>query len=153
MSIKDHFTDKDVGEVDSLCGKIDNVPLRVFDMKEEDYVVMLMSTYGENERVGEGKFRIIGGEMITFKYPESVHNCYQHRDTVDSHNVRRQAYIAMEETWSTRRWEKYNFVCLLAISGVNANLGEHYVGGVEAGRPMLEFRRLLFRDLLNNPSL
>ena len=48
--IKSHFTDNDVGAMDTLYGELRNVPLSVFATKEEDYVMMLMSTYGKNER-------------------------------------------------------------------------------------------------------
>ena len=47
-----------------------------------------MSTYGENECVGEDKFGTIGGDMINLKYTETFQNNYQHRDSVKSPNVR-----------------------------------------------------------------
>ena len=34
---------------------------------------------------------------------------------------------------------------------MNANLGEYNFGGVEAISPMLEFRRIIYRDLNYNP--
>ena len=49
---------------------------------------MLMSIYGKNERVGEEKLRTIGGYGITFNYPDTLKNHYQHIDAVDSHNSR-----------------------------------------------------------------
>ena len=49
------FIDKDVDAVDVLHGEIENAPLYVFDMKEEDYVIILMSNYGTNEREIEEK--------------------------------------------------------------------------------------------------
>ena len=55
-----------------FVARVDNVTLHVFDMKEEDYVMILMSTYGENELVGEEIYRTIGGDMITYKYPETL---------------------------------------------------------------------------------
>ena len=69
----------------ALCGELYNVPLRVFTMKLEDYVVLLISTYETNGWVGKEKNQTIGGERITFKYPYTVHNHYQHIDTVNSH--------------------------------------------------------------------
>ena len=48
---------------------------------------MLMKTYVINEWVGDKNFRMIGGERSSFKYPETAHNHYQHRDDVDSHNT------------------------------------------------------------------
>ena len=41
-NIKDHFADNDVGAMDALCGYLDIVPLCIFTMKEEDYVMTLM---------------------------------------------------------------------------------------------------------------
>ena len=103
--IKDHFIDKPIGSVDALKGTLDEVPFHIFAMKEEDYVMMLMSTYGTLERLDIEKFRQLKtNERISFKYPEVVHNHYQKRDAVDSHNARRQAPIALEETWGTNCW-------------------------------------------------
>ena len=36
------------------------------------------------------------------------------------------------------------FKLLLYLLGVNANLGKHYLGGVEDVRPMLDFRRIIY---------
>ena len=64
--IDDHFKDKDVGLVDSLKGKIDNVPYDIYCMKEPDYVMKIMSTYGglyekDGQKTLERKFKV-GGE-------------------------------------------------------------------------------------------
>ena len=45
------------------------------------------------------------------------------------------------------------FPFLLVLSEVNDNLGEHHFGGMKTVRPILECRRLLYRDLINNPYL
>ena len=42
--------------MDENRGELDNVPLPVLDMKEEDYSVTLIPTYGGNEQVREDKF-------------------------------------------------------------------------------------------------
>ena len=36
----------------ALFGELENVPIHVCAMKKEDYVMILMSAYGTNERVG-----------------------------------------------------------------------------------------------------
>ena len=51
------------------CRNLEIVTLHIFYMKEEDYVMMLMSTCGTNELAGDEKFRTIGGVRIRFKYP------------------------------------------------------------------------------------
>jgi hypothetical protein len=153
--IKAHFDDKAIGTVDAIRGELDEVPFHVFCMKEEDYVMMLMSTYGTCLRVGDERFRTIGNEnqRISFKYPELVYNHFQYRDAVDSHNARRMAPIALEEVWATKRWPHRIFTYLLATTEVNCNLGESAFGEAQETRPQLEFRRLLAKDLIYNPYL
>ena len=50
--IKEHFKDKEVGDADSWPAQLDDVPFHVFAMKEPDYVMSLMSTYGTNSQEG-----------------------------------------------------------------------------------------------------
>ena len=52
-NIKAHFTNKGLGDVDSICGDLGNLHPCVFFIKNKYYAVMLMPTYGGNERVGE----------------------------------------------------------------------------------------------------
>jgi hypothetical protein len=103
--IDKHFDDKEVGDVDAWPGTLDNVPFHVFAMKEPDYVMKLMSTYGTNERVGEGKKRVykVNGEsrQVTFQYPEVVHNHFQYRHVIHDHNAKRHSPISLEVTWAT----------------------------------------------------
>ena len=92
----------------------------------------------------------IGIYMINLKQPEIIHNRYQHRFSADSYNTSIQAPIALEETWSIRRWENRAFAIMFDLLEVIAKLGENYLGGLYSIRPMLEFRRLISRDLINN---
>ena len=48
--INKHFEDKEIGDTDSLPGTMDGVPFHVFGLKEPDYVMKVMATYGTNER-------------------------------------------------------------------------------------------------------
>ena len=36
--------------MDSWAGKLDDVTIHIYSMKELDYVILLMSTYGTNSR-------------------------------------------------------------------------------------------------------
>ena len=47
--IKAHFDDKNVVDMDSWVGTFDNIPFHVYAMKEPNYVISLMSTYGTND--------------------------------------------------------------------------------------------------------
>ena len=44
--IDEYFKDKEVGETDSLHGTFDGVKYNFFCMKEPDYAMKVMSTYG-----------------------------------------------------------------------------------------------------------
>ena len=91
-----------MGAVGALCGELDNLPICEFSIEEEDYFVMIISTYGGNEWVGDEKYSIIFGMCIIFKYPYTVHNHFPHRDSVGSHNKRLQKPFSVEEIWCTR---------------------------------------------------
>lgn len=145
---KAHFEDKPVGSVDSIGGKLDNINFDVFCMKEEDYVMMLMSTYGTNHRVGEFKTR--GENIEPFQYPEVVYNHYKYRHLIDDHNAKRHQPISLEVTWATQTWENRVFAYLFATTEVNCNLAASFFIG-ESPPPVLEFRKELARELLNNP--
>ena len=84
------FEDKEIGYSDSLPGKMDGVSFDIFAMKEPDYLMQIMSTYGTNERVGADKTQnyLYNGEerRKEFQYPEVVHNHFKYRHAVDDHN-------------------------------------------------------------------
>ena len=52
-AIKQHFDEKAVGDYDSWKGKMEEVPFHVYAMKEPDYVMSWMSTYGTNQQSGK----------------------------------------------------------------------------------------------------
>jgi hypothetical protein len=61
--VKAHFEDKAVGIVDAIHGMLDEVPFHVFAMKEENYVMMLISTHGTNEQSGKKNIGIFVGAI------------------------------------------------------------------------------------------
>ena len=54
-AITQHFQDKEVGATDALPGVLDDIPIHVHCMKEPDYVMMLMSSYGTLSECGGEK--------------------------------------------------------------------------------------------------
>ena len=82
-NINKQFSGKAVGGMDALCGDLENFPLHVFYMKEEDYCMIPMYTYWKNERVGDEKPRTIVEVRTRFNLLENVQNHYKNRDTVD----------------------------------------------------------------------
>ena len=71
--------------MDALHRDLENFSPHVFTIKEEDYVMMLVSTYGENEWTGEDKIWKIGRERKILDYPEMVKNNHQHKNAVEYH--------------------------------------------------------------------
>ena len=55
--VKAHFADCEVGAVDAWPGQMDGVKVHVRCMKEPDYVISLMKTYGTTELMGEARPR------------------------------------------------------------------------------------------------
>ena len=130
--IKAHFDSKEVGETDSWAGKLDTIPFHVFAMKEPDYVMSLMSTYGTNNcdngketrhnwKEGEG-----GARSISFKYPEVVHNHLLYCHAVDDHNGKRHSPISLEVVWATKRWPNQVFAFLMSITEANCYLAKSF---------------------------
>ncbi|KAG7359040.1 transposase IS4 [Nitzschia inconspicua] len=122
-----HMSTKQVGEVDSLKGELDNIPYDLFCMKDADFTMKLMSTYGSPIplRDAKEKRRRVDGEVKTFKYTETFENHYRYRHAVDDHNNLRHSDISLEETWVTHRWENRAFAFILAITETAAGKGSH----------------------------
>jgi Transposase IS4 len=65
--IKQHFEDKEVGDVNTLPGVMEEVPFHIYAMKEPDYTLMMMTTYGTPECQGKTTRRKLNnGEVKTF---------------------------------------------------------------------------------------
>ena len=147
-----HFEVKEVGEADAIKGTLDNVPFHVFCMKEPDYVMQLMSTYGTLERMGMDRMRRFGNGQLTFKYPEVVYNHYQYRDSVDNHNASRMYPIALEEQWKTTRWPLRVFQFFFAVTEQNIRLAYTKIYNQEEVSQQ-KFRQMFSKALIQNPHI
>ena len=153
------FENKEIGYADSLPGKMDDVPFHIYGMKELDYIMKLMPTYGTNEQISSHKTKhnYMNSERKkvsdTFNYPEVVSNHSKYRYSMDDHNLKRHAPICLEHVWATKYWPHMPFSFLLAVTEVNVNLAEAFFVRHKAPRPQLEFRKLIAKDLINNEYL
>ena len=152
--IKEHFADKEPGSFDAMKGKMENTEFYVYGMKEPDYVLLFMTSYGVEGRQGAEQVRAVQDDGVTrkvrFQYPEVCANHYNYRDSVDNHNGRRMHPIAIEEQWRTQRWPNKVFQFLLGITEVNCNLVNWaYFGAESLGQ--VDFRYQLGDELINNP--
>lgn len=103
-----HFEKHKVGDTESLPGTLDGVPFHVFAMKEPDYTMKIMSTYGTNERNENHRTRRVykdeNNKLVStlFNYPEVISNHFKFRHAVDDHNGRRHSPICLEHVWATK---------------------------------------------------
>lgn len=107
-----------VGDVKTIQGSLDGTPYSIFCMKEPEYIMKMMSTYGgDKPPVGQHDVhRVIqgsdgGSRSIDFKYPETVANHFKYRHMVDDHNNLRHALPSLEDIWKTHRWSNRVFFC------------------------------------------
>jgi hypothetical protein len=91
--IDDRMKDKEIGDVDALNGTLDGVPYNIMCMKDVDYTMKLMSTYGSTlpMEAASNRFRSYedaNGNKATkeFKYTECFDNHFLYRHAVDDHN-------------------------------------------------------------------
>lgn len=151
--IKTHFDDKPVGSVDVLNGELDAVKVAVHGLKEPNYTMMLMTTYGTINPCGDEQKRVLdNGTRATFFYPEVVYNHFQYRDAVDSHNSSRMHPLSLEETWKTIRWPLRVFQFILAVTEVNCRLAFQNLCGGEI-MSQQQFRRRFAKELIFNTDL
>lgn len=80
--IDQHMSTKAVGETDSLKGVLDNIPYDIFCMKDVDYSMKLMSTYGAlipRSDAEDKRRKLDDGSTTTFKYTEPFYNHFRYR--------------------------------------------------------------------------
>ena len=107
-------------------------------MKEPDYVMSIMATYGTLNEMddGETKRHYVDengdAQSTTFKYTELFYNHYKYRHVVDNNNNNRMQPIAIEKTWKTSWWPDRCFAFFLGVTTVNAQRGFERIGGNES---------------------
>lgn len=94
-----HFSDARVGDVDSWSGILNDVPYDIWCMKEPDYVMKIMGTYGEltvpeGQQVSVRRVEKVDGtsENIKFQYNVPFAYHFDKRHIVDDHNGVRHLY-------------------------------------------------------------
>ena len=125
--LKKYFDDKDVGYVDAIKCSLEGVDVEIHCLKEPDYVMMLMSSYGTLERVRAEKKRIwtpISELMLQLRSTSSTHSVSPQSFSVlrFSGYTQWKKNFPMEETWKTTRWPCKVFSFLLAVTEVNCHM-------------------------------
>jgi hypothetical protein len=145
----------EVGDTDVLHGVIDDTQYDIFCMKEEDYVMKIMATYGSNcppirDRL-KARRTVADGSKIQFEYIEPIANHFDYRHCVDDNNHLRHMRPSVEETWKTHRWVLRVLAFFLAVSEVNTFLCFRYwVWSKNGGIYFHAFRRALSIEMMEN---
>jgi len=153
------MNDKELGATDSVKGTLKDVEYNIFCMKDKDWVMKMMCTYGGLQNISDMKktYRWIKGNnqsparSVSFKYKEPFANHYNYRHCVDDHNNLRHSVPSIEGSIVTQRWVMRVFCFILAISEVNAFLAMRFFVWKDGYSLSLhEFRRKLALSLMNN---
>ena len=125
----DRMESRRIGDVDAIKGKIDGINYNLFMMKEPDFTMKMMATYGalnpysyERDTKRYVKYRDDNTTITMFKYTKPYSNHYRFRHSIDDHNNLRHQLPSIEGTWVTQRWPIKVLGFLLAISEVNTFL-------------------------------
>ena len=158
--IDEFFEELEVGESDSLYGVLDGIPYNIFCMKEPDYVMKVMSTYGglvvkEGQKESTRKYEKNGAmHTKTFKYTVPFSNHFDFCHCIDDHNNLRHQVPSIEGTWKTHRWATRVFSFILAVAEVNTFLAfKHFIWDGAEKKTLAEFRSDLAWGLIDNIHL
>ena len=90
--------------------------------------------------------------MTTFQYPETIHNHFKYRNSVDDHNGKCHSPISLEVVWATKQWPNRVFAFLLSITEVNCFLAEYYFTN-HTSNSMMSFQKSIAFKLIENKYL
>jgi roadblock/LC7 domain-containing protein len=154
--INQYMANKQTSEVCAIKGVKNGKSFYVFTMKEPDYVMILMGTFGTLVEVNNGGTKRIYQDPMTgatvtksFKYAKPFYHHYKYRHQVDDHNAKRHAPISVEDALGLRNWEQWQFTFLLVLTEVNVKLVLKGFSDNEE-QAMLTFRKKLAQELINN---
>ena len=127
--IEKHMEGETVGTTDVAAGLLEGVKYNIFALREEDYVMKMMATYGTlnpNPNQEEVTCCVENADgtlsVINFKYYQPISNHFLYRHAVNNHNNLQHVSPSIEGTWRIHRWQKRVFSFLLSVTEVNAFL-------------------------------
>jgi hypothetical protein len=156
-AMDEHMKTKQLGDTSSVKGQLDGTPYNLFMMRDKDWVMKMMSTYGglvPHDDEGDARRWVLTNgkhECKKFKYTEPFSNHYKYRHAVDDHNNLRHSVPSIEGTWLTHRWPLRVLAFVLSVSEVNTYLALKYF--LWKGNEIMtlhQFRRRLALALIHN---
>jgi hypothetical protein len=147
----------ELGKIDvRLYGVLDGISYDIFCLKEEDYVMKIMATYGSIncppiwQRV-KARRTIANDTKVEFEYIDPVANHFDYRHCVDNNNHLQHMRPSIRETWKTHRWVLRVLAFFHAGSELNAFLCFRYFVWNKLNRMYFHaFRRALSIEMMQN---
>eukprot|EP00043_Microstomoeca_roanoka_P016037 m.161606 g.161606 ORF g.161606 m.161606 type:complete len:381 (-) comp16378_c1_seq2:150-1292(-) len=135
----------------------DNTNFYVAVLREARFAMLLMATCFTTVTLEDSRAirhrRLTDGTPVHFELPDVFHVYYRARHAVDDHNKLRVAFTSIEQKVLTKSWALRQLQFVLAITEVNAYLAFKRWVQPQVQLKMRDFRRLLARQLLDNPWL
>lgn len=163
--IDEKMKDCEIGENKVMTGKLDGEKYNFFMMKELEYIMKMMSIYGDRETADKQettrRYFINNDrkmERREFNYTTVFANHFRYRHAIDDTNNQRHNTPSFEETWKTIWWANRVFSFLIALTEVNAyNTFRFWNWSTPAYAKkeptLLQFFRRLALDLIYNDFL
>ena len=145
-----HFEYKEVNDVGMIevINKYNKL-LKIFWMKETDYVMKIMVSWMALDALEGARTRIyftyISGtndtKQSTYQHKFGIHFRYRHQ--LDDHNNQTHVPISLDRTWTTKFLPDCKFSWYLSVFEVNTDLASGQFKNYGIVQPSLDFRRSL----------
>jgi hypothetical protein len=149
-AVRDHMQGKPVGEMHTLKGSYEGMPLCLYAVNHTGYTFLLLATYGSSVLQGpERKVRAANGSLFTYRRNEPISDYYDVRHAVDDHNHLRQGQrVNLERAWGSKFWANRQLAFVISSTLVNACLAYNHFSGKTCLR-LDEFKDRVALDLLH----
>ena len=168
--IDNYMEEHDIGDTECIQGYLEDpadtdknctVPYYLFCMKDVDYTMKIMSTFGKLDTISQDRKKTARtvnptettNGIVEFQYTQPFAYHFDFRHCVDDNNHLRHIRPSFEETWITHRWVLRVFAFLLALTEVNLFLAYRYWVWPVTGEKRLtlhQFRKKLALMFIHN---
>ncbi len=147
-----HMLEKEVGAAAVAELEWNKQAIRLFAVREPDYVFQMISTFGVSDASVTPRVRYwqADGQTIfkTIFYPIPVDQYYLFRHSIDDNNNSRQGRHSIEAAWGTHNWAHRQLCFCISVSEVNSKYAYEAFYEDQSPPTMVQFRRTLAQQLI-----
>ena len=150
-SFERHLRGQPVGTTLCRTAVCEEQPLYFVGVRDTHREHMQLATYGTIVPGGKVKQRIVGGQQVSFQYPEVVHNHFAVRRAAKVNESLRHEWRPVEDVWVMKQYWHGHFAFFLGLAEANAyflytTFMQHGSGAITH----TSFRKLLAEQLITN---